>query len=257
VFSSTRTGNRTLWTADGDRDFTHAAPLTTGVAIDERPVYSPDGQQIAFVSDRGGKRGVWTVSAGAGALRQIATADVVDTLSWSPDGRRLVFSTPIGDSRGLMIVDATSGAMTRVPTPAAAAAPAWSPHADVIAYLEPRGGGIGTPIRFVTSTGQPLYEQLLGYADGPIPPEQPSISNGMLAWSPDGRRLAAASLPGGMTGTVWMIEPEGGTAYRKLLDLPPGVFLRGLTWSRDGSSLIVGRVQQTGDIFLAERLVRP
>jgi len=31
------------------------------------------------------------------------------------------------------------------------------------------------------------------------------------------------------------------------------VFLRGLTWSLDGSSFIVGRYQGAGDIFLAER----
>ena len=40
--------------------------------------------------------------------------------------------------------------------------------------------------------------------------------------------------------------------YRKLLDLPGGVRLRGITWSRDGSSIVVGRVQRSGDIFLAE-----
>jgi hypothetical protein len=51
------------------------------------------------------------------------------------------------------------------------------------------------------------------------------------------------------------VRPEGGT-LRKLLDLPAGVFLSGLTWSRDGSSLIVGRIQWAGDIFFAERSVR-
>ncbi len=50
VFSSSRAGNRTLWTARGD--LTQSAPLTSGVALDDRPVYSPDGRQVAFVSDR-------------------------------------------------------------------------------------------------------------------------------------------------------------------------------------------------------------
>jgi hypothetical protein len=41
--------------------------------------------------------------------------------------------------------------------------------------------------------------------------------------------------------------------FKKLMDLPAGVFLRGLTWARDGSSIIVGRYRSSGDIFLAER----
>jgi hypothetical protein len=35
--------------------------------------------------------------------------------------------------------------------------------------------------------------------------------------------------------------------------LPAGVFVRGMTWAHDGSSLIVGRYRWSGDIFMAER----
>src|SRR5258705_1315561 len=83
VFSSSRAGNRTLWTARGD--LTQFAPLTSGAALDERPVYSPDGRQVAFVSDRAGRRGIWLVSAEVGAPRLIAAADGIDTISWSHD----------------------------------------------------------------------------------------------------------------------------------------------------------------------------
>jgi serine/threonine protein kinase len=51
---SSRAGNRTLWTARGD--LTQSAPLTNGAALDDRPVYSPDGRQVTFVSDRTGRR---------------------------------------------------------------------------------------------------------------------------------------------------------------------------------------------------------
>ena len=46
------------------------------VVFDERPVYSPDGREIAFVSDRGGRRGIWIVSREGGTPRLIAYADV-------------------------------------------------------------------------------------------------------------------------------------------------------------------------------------
>jgi len=243
VFSSSRTGNRTLWSVGSHME--QPAPLTTGIAIDERPAFSPDGQQIAFVSDRGGRRGVWIVSADGGSPRLIAHADVVDTISWSPDGRRLVYATPIGDAPGLMIMDVATGTTTHLPTPAAAAAPAWS-REDVIAYVEPRGS-VGAFAQLIRPDGQPINASPL---DGPT---AALINNGFLAWSPDGKRLAGVALPGAAAGSVWIIEPNSPTPYKKLMDLPAGVFLRGMTWARDGSSIIVGRYRWSGDIFLAER----
>ena len=248
VFASSRSGNRTLWTVDAN--LTHPAPLTTGAALDEWPAYSPDGQRVAFVSDRGGKRGIWVVSADGGTPRQIVATEVIDTISWSPDGRRLVFSTSIGDGPGLMTVDVASGKTTRVPTPGAATRPSWSPREDVIAYVEPRGGTVGAYVKFITSTGTP------GHFDAANSPEtvlaKLQIANGYLAWSPDGTRLAGVSLAGAFPGAIWIIDPDTATT-RKLLDLGPSDLARGLTWSRDGSSLIVGLIRRSGDIFLAER----
>jgi len=247
VFSSTRSGNRTLWTGRLEGiAFRSLAPLTSGTALDARPAVSPDGQQVAFTSDRSGRRAIWLVGADGGTPRKLAEAEVVDTLSWSPDGRRLVFSTPIGDAPGLMTVDATSGETERIPTPAAAALPAWSPRDDVIAYIEPRGQGRGAFVKFVRSSGEPLE-----YRGGL--PEDVSFANGELAWSPDGSRLAIEQQTGSFRGALWIVEPGGPEPYRKLLDLPSDVRLRGITWSLDSSSIVVGRVQRSGDIFLAER----
>ena len=248
VFSTSRTGNRTLWSARGRME--QPAPVTTGVAIDERPAFSPDGQRIAFVSDRGGRRGVWLVSAEGGAPRLIAHVDVVDTVSWSPDGNRLVYATPIGDGPGLMIMNVADGSTTRLPTPKAASAPSWS-RDDVIAYIQPRGGNLGAYVQLIRPDGSPVESQRLDR------PEAPRIANGFVAWSPDGKRLAAVALPGANPGSIWIVEPNNPTPYKKLADLPSGVFLRGLTWSPDGSSFIVGRYRWAGDIFLAERSTSP
>ncbi len=38
------------------------------------------------------------------------------------------------------------------------------------------------------------------------------------------------------------------------MELPPDVMVRGVTWSPDGSSIVVGYVKSTGDLVLAERL---
>lgn len=245
VFSSARGGSRSLWTLDAG--FSHPAPLTTGTALDEWPVYSPDGQQVAFVSDRGGRRGIWIVGSEGGTPRQVAAIEVIDTLSWSPDGRRLAFSTPIGDSPGLMLADVATGATTRVPTPGAANRPAWSPRDDVIAYVEPRGGTVGAFVKFITPEGTPARRD-----DAASELANLTINNGYLAWSPDGRRLAALSLSETISQAIWIVDLDTGRV-RELVPLATTDLARGLTWSRDGSSVIIGRIQRSGDIFLAER----
>jgi Tol biopolymer transport system component len=248
VFSSSRSGNRTLWSARDDLQ--QPAPLTSGLAIDERPAYSPDGRQIAFVSDRGGHRGIWIVSAEGGTPRFIARAEVIDTISWSPDGQRLVYSTPVGDAPGLMLMAVADGKIARLATPAAATGPAWS-HEDVIAFVEPRGGRLGAYLQLIRPDGQRVQSRPL---DGP---DAPLVANGFIVWSADGKRLAEVALPGAGLGSVWIVDPNNPVPYKKLMDLPAGVFLRGLTWAGDGSSLIVGRYRSSGDIFMAERSVKP
>jgi eukaryotic-like serine/threonine-protein kinase len=248
VFSTSRTGNRTLWSARAPLQ--QLAPITTGVAIDERPAYSPDGQQIAFVSDRGGRRGIWIVNAEGGAPRLIAHVDVVDTLSWSPDGRRIVFATPLESAPGLMILSVADGTTTPLATPAAASAPSWSVN-DVIAYTESRGGDKGAFLQLVRPDGRRVESSRLDA------PEAPSVANGFVVWAPDGKRLAAVALPGAARGSIWIVDPNSPSPYRKLLDLPAGTFLRGLTWARDGSSFVVGSYRWSGDIFLAERSTSP
>ena len=94
--------------------------------------------------------------------------------------------------------------------------------------------------------GQPIYSDL------PPPPTPAVFANGTPAWSPDGRRLAVAGQPGGGLISVWIVEPDGPTVYRKLIDLPTGSRVRGLSWTRDGSALIIGKRDTSSDIVMLD-----
>ncbi|MFN8581104.1 MAG: amidohydrolase family protein [Gemmatimonadaceae bacterium] len=69
-----------------------ATRLTSGMAWDCMPRWSPDGKTIAFISDRDGGDNLWVINAdGTGAHR--ITREVDNTLSspaWTPDGQYLV-----------------------------------------------------------------------------------------------------------------------------------------------------------------------
>lgn len=247
VFSSARSGHRNIWTSRPDGS--QATPLTTEAAIDQRPVFSPDGQTIAFVSDRSGQPGIWVMGAEGGAPKLLVAVNVLEALTWSRDGKRILFATAGGDLPAMQTVTVADGRLEPFTTPAGGDAPAWSPTEDVIAYLEPttisgRGPSAATAsrmmLRFVDAQGRPLFPDL--------PPQQ--FTNGTLAWSHDGRRLAAISRPANGPATIWIGEPSVPASFRKLLDLRPSVNPLGITWVPDGSGVVVANQQPTSHVIL-------
>jgi hypothetical protein len=46
------------------------------------------------------------------------------------------------------------------------------------------------------------------------------------------------------------VEPDTSNPYRKVIEFPPGPRIRGLSWTQDGSALIIGKHESTSDIVL-------
>jgi len=69
-----------------------ATRLTSGIAHDMQPRFSPDGKQIVFVSDRSGDDNLWLIGAAGGEPRPLTTGEDVTYLSpeWTPDGNYVV-----------------------------------------------------------------------------------------------------------------------------------------------------------------------
>jgi Tol biopolymer transport system component/tRNA A-37 threonylcarbamoyl transferase component Bud32 len=93
VFSRVSGGNTDLWRrlASGGAAEPHAA--TQDPAIDRSPVYSPDGERIAFVSNRDGKDGIWFVDeiGGAPVLCHSLERGSNTLVFWSDDGSRIYY----------------------------------------------------------------------------------------------------------------------------------------------------------------------
>lgn len=87
-------GNIFVMTPDG----AGVRQLTTGDFADQRPTYSPDGRTIVFVSNRGGRLGLWRVSAdGLGVPEPLLYTGVGYRPWFGVDGTRLYFFAPDGD----------------------------------------------------------------------------------------------------------------------------------------------------------------
>ena len=80
-----------------------ARALTSGHAWDMQPRYSPNGQEIAFTSDRGGGDNIWTIRRDGSAPRQITKEDfrLLNQADWTPDGNFLVGRKHFTSARSL------------------------------------------------------------------------------------------------------------------------------------------------------------
>lgn len=87
-----------LWTVPWSGG--EARQLTHSPVNDTRPVFSPDGRSLAFVSDRGGREQPWVLPLDGGEPRLAADiAGDTKAVHWSPDGRRLLITAPSGVER--------------------------------------------------------------------------------------------------------------------------------------------------------------
>ena len=100
-------------------------------ARDWQPVWSPDGQFVAFVSDRDGDDEIFILGRD-GTLRQLTENDAKDSdPAWSPDGSQLAFTSDRDGTVAiwLMTVDGTDARRL-----ADGSKPAWSPDGGAIAH---------------------------------------------------------------------------------------------------------------------------
>jgi dipeptidyl aminopeptidase/acylaminoacyl peptidase len=165
--------------------------VTTSGARDEDPTWSPDGREIAFVSNRNGRTDVWasSVEGERHGLRRITRNEALSESDpqWSPDGRTLVFSAKGPDdhySQGVFSAPAGGGAERRLSPPDEFdhSAPRWSPDGQRIAFLSDRTGFMHV------WTMAPDGSNARHFDSGGFDSTSPHFAVRPV-WSPDGSRI--------------------------------------------------------------------
>ena len=213
--------------------------FTTGNSLDTYPRFSPNGEWVAFISDRGGKQQIHLIPTQGGEARSLTDLDgSFSSLTWSPDGKWLAFAfqhTELEDKRKaprhikkfyfkqdgcglapedywhIWIVEVETGRCRQLTGGEYNhASPCWSPDSQTIACIANRKEDAWLDVEntdiWLISLGQEELKQLT-HEYGPV--------NGP-AWSPDGRYLAYLGHRGGpgrdqiYNQHVWIIDLHSG-----------------------------------------------
>lgn len=82
-------------------------PFAHSSRTDWSPAFSPNGDRLAFASDRNGEPGLWLAGPGGEQLEELLTlgGSYLTHPSWSPDGGRLAFEARTGEGSQIHIFE--------------------------------------------------------------------------------------------------------------------------------------------------------
>ncbi len=221
--------------------------ITSDPADDIQPRFSPDGERLAFCSNRGGNWDIWIVARDGTGLTQL-TRERTDEIApcWSPDGRQVAFSAWNTRANQWEIWTVSGDQPGTRRFLCAGMFPAWAPDGGRIACQRARQRGTRWfgiwAIDLVGGEARHPTELATDDRAACIAPR----------WAPNGRTLAFGMVPlqgtADSNSTLWTVDAHSGV--RKVLTAQ-GITAFNPAWGEDGRVFFVshdGRVENIWSI---------
>jgi Tol biopolymer transport system component len=213
AFHSDPGGLDDLYVIDGDGS--NLTQLTRGLETSVPPVWSPDGERIAFVCCLPSRQSIYLVDAdGSGLRRLVSVPGEVGRPAWSPDSTGIAYSS-YQEHRIYEIRADGSGAHVLVED---GTDPAWSPDGSLLAFLSDRDGDLEIYTQSASGTS-------------PIQLTDNKAADYAPLWSPDGSRLAFVSERDG-NPEIYVMKADGSDQTNLSASPDPDDFP---AWSPDGA----------------------
>jgi TolB protein len=208
--------------------------LSDGKSNDTEGVWSPDGKQIVFISDRDGVNNVYIMDADGSHIRQLTQGRQTAHLpTWAPDGKRIAYSITEGKKGQVLAINVDgTNSMNLTRSLAWAGDPAWSPDGKHIALaVNPQGFGVHLYVMDVGGSNS----RVLSATDNPLGHVHPS-------WSPDGKMIAFGDY---REQRVEIIVCEADGTNQKQITHLGGINTRA-SWSPDGTKIAFRHFDNAG-----------
>jgi Tol biopolymer transport system component/DNA-binding winged helix-turn-helix (wHTH) protein len=197
------------------RDLPWPVQLTAHAGLDLHPAFSPQGDAVAFASDRSGTFELY-VRALAGPATEVAlTSDGQQNVqpAWSPDGSLIAFHSYARG--GVWVMPARGGAPRQVAVEGSH--PAWSFDGQRIAFQSDEPSDV-TPSAFGAQGGSTIRVVDVdgGNARQLTNRGQPLGGHSAPAWTRDGRFVAFTVFEGARSNGVWLVSVESGKTTQLL-----------------------------------------
>ncbi len=215
---------------------------------DTQPAFSPDGEYIAFRSERDGG-GVFVMGASGESVRRLSDKGKAYHPAWSPDSREVIYTEErVRDPRDRMVSPHRLWAVNiktlekRLITTIDVVQPQWSPNGHRLAYWASD-----------TSSQRDIWT-MSPSGEGAVPVTKDAATDWNPIWSPDGNHLYFASdRSGGMQ--VWRVaidEQTGRVLSEPELVPTPSAFSQHISFSRDGRRLAFANVSLKRHLYRVE-----
>lgn len=152
---------------------------TAGEYQDFGPAVSPDGKQVAFISNRSGAYEIWLFTRAGSELRQLTRGgDALGGLQWSADGKQLAFTTKATGSglSGIALAETESGSV-RVLTESNDYNAALSARGDRIIFTSMRDGDADLYLLNLNTNAIERLTTNVGLDDGAVFVAEPGRAN--------------------------------------------------------------------------------